>query len=134
MASLYLPAHGWLVVRLRIFVTALIFVHHLRIFVTALISVEEPQVVDGVERGRVLRSPCRLITVKRGRVLRSHAISFVTALISVENTKVVDGVDVMRASKKSSPKLQLPAPRQMVSKCACPSCRVVWSLSPIESR
>src|SRR5258708_37024788 len=66
-------------------------VHHLRIFVTALTNIEATQVVDGVERGCMLRTPCLLITSQR--TLVHHLRVFVATLISLEETQVVDGVE-----------------------------------------
>jgi hypothetical protein len=78
--------------------------------VTALISVEEAQVVDGVERGRVLRSPCLLFTSQRTVV--HHLCIFVTALSSVEEAQVVDGVERGRVLR--SPCLLITGQRTVV--------------------
>src|SRR5260221_12031408 len=66
-------------------------VHHLRIFVTSLNSIEDTQVVDGVECGCVIRSPCLLITSQR--TLVHHLRIFETSLSFVKSTQVVDGVE-----------------------------------------
>src|ERR1700722_9867169 len=66
-------------------------VHPLCIFRTALLGVEDPDVVDSVERGWVLGSPCLL---KTGQCTVVHSLRvFKTALIDVEDPKVFDGVE-----------------------------------------
>src|SRR5260221_2532201 len=58
---------------------------------TSLSFVKDTQVVDGVECGYVIRSPCLLITSQRTVV--HHLRIFVTSSNFVEDTQIVDGVE-----------------------------------------